>query len=427
MDSSAGLSLDRATNRVDMLAALRVLAWFSVFGTHVIVVSPPGVLHSLHLLGHDVSWLLLTPAWGGVWIFFVLSGYVIGRAFLSGRYGLTRGELGRFWLRRCLRIVPLYYLVYLVVLLFAFPGMLHLRNWPYLLRMFTFTYYGQLSKDPLSATWFLSALMQFYLLAPLLFVCLRPLLRRRGDAALGVAVALLIGAQLRYVPLLIFHAQANPLTVWNGWIYTPIWTNLDLVAVGMLANAFIAGADGRASGTARRLKIAALLAMLLGWFATSYIANAGLNEGHLLLQRVFTLGCPALFALLALLWITAFVDQKKRVPLSWAALQENPRRLLEALAALTYGVFLWHSPILIRIGDALSWGGPLRTYALRFGLGLALSLLLAGLTYFMVERPSQRLANRLTLRRASARTTQLTALTTMTSEERLAGLEDMRP
>jgi peptidoglycan/LPS O-acetylase OafA/YrhL len=412
MGNNMALSLDGASNRVDMLAALRVLAWLAVFCTHVVVVSPPAVLQSLQFLGHNVSWLLLTPAWGGVWIFFTLSGYLIGRGFLSGRYGLSKPGIIRFWLRRCLRIMPLYYLVYVVVLVFAYPESLRLGDWQYLLRMFTFTYNDTLPVNPIGATWFVSTLMQFYLLAPLLFLLVRPLLRRQSGTAIAIAVVLLVGAEVRYAPIIIFHDQATPFGHWLPLIYTPIWANLDLFVVGMLANGFTAdrGAieQGQEHSDWTGLKAVAVIAMAVGWFVTSYVANGGLNEHRAALGLPFVVAFPGLFAGLALLWIAAFADHAKRAPLSWFTIKRNPRRVVEALAALTYGVFLWHSPILMRIGASLSWGGPLRTYALRFALGLPLSLAFATFTYFTVERPCRRHTAAITSALLSQR--QLTAL-----------------
>src|SRR4051794_16983455 len=51
--------------------------------------------------------------WGpeGVQVFFTLSGFLITRILLLGETGDLKADLGRFYIRRTLRIFPLYYLV----------------------------------------------------------------------------------------------------------------------------------------------------------------------------------------------------------------------------------------------------------------------------------------------------------------------------
>jgi peptidoglycan/LPS O-acetylase OafA/YrhL len=62
----------------------------------------------------------------GVWIFFVISGFLITRILLNSKGATARGNrsaLVRFYVRRFLRIFPLYYFVLLVALFTsaAFP------------------------------------------------------------------------------------------------------------------------------------------------------------------------------------------------------------------------------------------------------------------------------------------------------------------
>ena len=205
----------------------------------------------------------------------MLSGFLIGKGFASGRYGLSRSEIGRFWIRRCLRVMPLYYAVYVVVLVFVLPGSLQLHYWPALLRMATFTYNGAQATNPNGATWFVSALMQLYLLAPLMFFCLRPLMRNKRWATTAIVVALLIGTYIRYAPVLIEGERSTPMAVWSRWIYTPIWANLDLFAVGMLASSL--AANRAAAG--KRIRGAAVAVMVVAWFSVWCTSRASVCRG----------------------------------------------------------------------------------------------------------------------------------------------------
>lgn len=91
---------------------MRVIATLFVFCLHARIFVPGADSFPRTLL-------IMTsfPAWAGVWIFFLLSGYSIGYGFFTNRYNLydASGKLslrkvGGFYARRFLKIAPLYYL-----------------------------------------------------------------------------------------------------------------------------------------------------------------------------------------------------------------------------------------------------------------------------------------------------------------------------
>lgn len=125
---------------------------------------------------------LMPFGWTGVWLFFVISGYVITRGFISGTY--RESSLGASYLsfmgRRAIRIVPVYLLYLLTCLLAALaieePAIL--SDLPYLL---SFTYNWQMMFEfwpsfgnfgPLGHLWTLSIEQQFYLGFGVLALCL---------------------------------------------------------------------------------------------------------------------------------------------------------------------------------------------------------------------------------------------------------------
>ena len=82
----------------------------------------PSLNGVLMIGGYDMSWLLRSHGGAGVWMFFVLSGYLMGKAFASNRYPVTWQGVLAFLQNRAVRIVPLYYLTVIsFVLLLTHP------------------------------------------------------------------------------------------------------------------------------------------------------------------------------------------------------------------------------------------------------------------------------------------------------------------
>ena len=89
------------------LDGMRFIAFLLVYCFHGGV--PPLVF--AHLVGSTVANALRSNGGYGVQLFFILSGYLITTLLLreEARYG--RIALRAFWIRRILRIWPLYYLI----------------------------------------------------------------------------------------------------------------------------------------------------------------------------------------------------------------------------------------------------------------------------------------------------------------------------
>ena len=118
---------------------------------------------------------LFTQGWTGVDLFFILSGYLIGRQLWKELFSTGDVQVGRFILRRGFRIWPLYFFFLLVILLFRAR---HEFLWPDWL--FLSNYLG----GALPGGWSLSTEEQFYISVPLLLA----LFKRRLSGGQWMAV-----------------------------------------------------------------------------------------------------------------------------------------------------------------------------------------------------------------------------------------------
>src|SRR5262245_29731984 len=144
-----------------------------------------------------ISWHYVLPGvkggFLGVDLFFVLSGFLITRLLVE-EWELTRGiHLGRFYLRRVLRLFPALFLLLLAMLpfvprLWTVYSLLYVTNWGILA--------GKLNSCAIMQLWSLSVEEQFYLLWPPLFLGLLALKTPRR--VIGAIVLLLAAASAAF-------------------------------------------------------------------------------------------------------------------------------------------------------------------------------------------------------------------------------------
>lgn len=172
----------------------RIAALDGVRGIAILLVL---VMHGLYigpLLGLDVAahpyarlaWL----GWSGVDVFFVLSGFLITGILVRSKG--SRHYFRNFYVRRALRIFPLYYLVIgLLLFVLARPATTGGEKLSYLLYYQNIRYalFGEQVMDPARLiTWSLAIEEQFYLVWPALVALVST------RALRGICLAVIVGA-----------------------------------------------------------------------------------------------------------------------------------------------------------------------------------------------------------------------------------------
>jgi peptidoglycan/LPS O-acetylase OafA/YrhL len=304
----------------------------------------------------------------GVAVFFVLSGFLITSLLLAEHDRTGQISLGRFYMRRTLRIFPAYYaLVAATMLLYAFLG----RTWTTGQTVSAVAYGVDFyipfvggPTHPINHAWSLSIEEQFYLIwPPCLVLLLRSGVRR---VAIAVAVAVLAVASWRTVAVLGFGAQ------WSLVGYS-LFSRVDTIAVGcLLALVVQTDAGLRLLKFARRSVWAApLTAAAIVWprLAASprYLLSAGFTVEAILIAFLFV---QLLANHRAVLW--RWLDH----------------RIARYLGRLSYSLYLWHS-VAFAIAGRLHLPAAATLVA-----GLVASLAVAASCYYVVEQPFLRLKKR---------------------------------
>ena len=155
---------------------------------------------------------VLDNGWIGVQLFFILSGFLITTLLLREEQRTGRIDLRAFWMRRILRIWPLYYFVVLITFLIIpwldrdldSPKTLELWS-DHLLSFLTFggnwsmAFRGQAEYKAVCILWSVCIEEQFYLFCPLIIAGVRPS-RRIPLVAVGMIVGV-IGRTLSSIAL----------------------------------------------------------------------------------------------------------------------------------------------------------------------------------------------------------------------------------
>jgi peptidoglycan/LPS O-acetylase OafA/YrhL len=305
----------------------------------------------------------------GVEMFFVISGFLITLLLERERRRTGTVSLRAFYVRRCLRIVPAY--AFFLLSLYAAGRIFGTppppRDW---VAVLSYTSNVALTTSwDLKHTWSLSVEEQFYLVWPMLFLLLGR--RRAGLVCLAVVAA---GPGVRAALDHFWFAGRGGLGV-------------KLFALGR-ADCLAAGCclaiAATAPGPGRLLRRCVRRPVLLVLVAAALLALAkavpSLGAGHRWAFVYDAYAAPSAHCVLmaALLWGCVHSTGS---PL-YRLLNSGPARFV---GVLSYGLYLWQQPF--TNPDATRW-------VCRFPLNVAAALLMACLSYTLIESPFLRLKRR---------------------------------
>lgn len=325
---------------------------------------------------------LFDGAFFGVDIFFVLSGFLITSLLLMewGEHGKL--DYWRFYRRRFFRLMPA------LLLFLGTYALLAPFIWPDLDDVYTDVLWSALyladygiaffdHPDTILHMWSLSVEEHFYLVWPPLLALFVRSVQRREATLWKLILGLWILATLWRI-------------FWVGQeqVFYAIFFRFDTRASGLLAGALLAAimverpdfihALGRNMRYALWLPLFIPLILELGW-----------DDYNALVWGMTVVECAALVVLVAVLpsqaRSTGLISQMLSTP------------ALVYLGRLSYGVYLWHYPVVRYLRAEYSW--PVVVI-----LGTAISLGLAALSYYTIERWAMRYRDKVSASQESNQT-----------------------
>lgn len=286
----------------------------------------------------------------GVDVFFVLSGFLI-TSILQGEIAQTgRIDIRRFYVRRFARLAPplgVCLVLYLIAAPHVWPDYYHHTRDALLAALYLSDYSRALWQMPdiLRHTWSLSAEEHFYIVWPLALLLLRPLSHRSA-----LLVLLLLYAAGTW-----WRIQCLDLNGWGQAYY-----RFDTRATGMLA------------GAATALAIRCSYGALLAWPApillaiAGYLITAALSWGDATALQI-GVSCTELATASTIALI-----------LQQGALRWLGADWLTYIGRLSYGLYLYHFPIMLYLRKTQGW-------EIALVAGSAAALILAAASYHSVE------------------------------------------
>jgi peptidoglycan/LPS O-acetylase OafA/YrhL len=322
----------------------------------------------------------------GVELFFILSGFLITGILYDARN--QPHYFRNFYMRRLLRIFPLYYGV-LALIFFVAPLMPLLRGptldflvdhqawaWLYAVNIYI-AIEGEWSFSYLDHFWSLAIEEHFYLLWPLVVF----LLARRPRTLIAVSLATALCATLARLT-----GSLMGLSWWTTYVLTPF--RLDGLALG----AFLAVTARQSGGLDRLVRLLpCVVAVAGGLLALTFVWTRLISRQEL--ELVLPVRAALILALLACLLVLALIAPERSTTSRFFR-----SRFMVFLGTYSYGLYVYHHFISYYLTanrtelELAHWlGSHGAAVALQAMMGASASLALAYLSYELFEKRFLRL------------------------------------
>jgi len=336
----------------------------------------------LAVIAYHFSFSFAMGGFLGVDVFFVISGYLITSKILPSLVNENNFSLREFWIRRIRRLIPAAYTMIITTFMWVtlfnrkmittvlsdgLSSIIYASNWWFIFHKVSyFDSFG--SPSPLKNLWSLAIEEQFYIVWPIVLIVGLKFFKKRIKLANFVFIGALCSAMLMGI---LYKPGMDPSRVYYG---------TDTRAFELLMGCFMAIIFPMKKflsqkATVRKVKTLNITSMIT--FAVFILSVIFMNEYQTFLYR----GGMLLLSLNAAILTACICNPNSYLSglLSWKPLCWIGKR--------SYGIYLWHYPIIVlstpasEIGHQTWW---------RILIQLAITFIIAELSYRYIEMPIQK-------------------------------------
>ncbi|MBI4945078.1 MAG: acyltransferase [Bacteroidetes bacterium] len=334
-----------------------------------------------HIPAFGITWYTSFNKWGanGVNFFFILSGFLISFFLIQEKIHTNSVDLKKFFIRRVLRIWPIYYVLLIVFFILPFDiiNKLGLYNqfgykheWLY---SFTFSEnYKIISENklssltPLSMNWSLCIEEHFYLLFP--FIITYASLKRIPVVLIALFSTSIL---VKTAAFLFFHS-----TDFSG---TELISCTDLFSMGALLGYRTATKNLQTSSFTLSIPNVYKWVFILLVIPLTFILQPLLPKNN-----IFYLLYPTIQGICFTLLIALFIPQK-------STLQIPTQNILSYFGKISYGMYLYHITIINILYLIFLMTGfhinNLISLLILIAASLALTIVISHFSYVVIEKP----------------------------------------
>jgi peptidoglycan/LPS O-acetylase OafA/YrhL len=346
----------------------------------------------------------------GVQVFFLISGFLLYRPMVAAAFAGKRPRDVRSYSRhRFLRIYPAYWVAFVIITIFfgiAMPiaGFRSIFEYFFLIHLYdgghavvngtqTFRALGGISQS-----WTLVVEVSFYIFLPFYAALLRRLGRGRDHESrfrlelfmLGVLYAI----SVLWRAYVFYGAPKGSAVSFLGTFWLP--AQLDVFALGMALAVIRAWAEQREAHTPFLERIGKL--DWLWWVVAALLFHAvsywgGLTQKFVTISGIRAYEKEFFYSFMAFFLVLPAVFGAQHKGVTRRFLQLRP---MVYLGTISYGIYLWHQAFLEKVHQWGGWKKPLPSGPFLEHLipTLVLTIIVASLSWYLVERPLLRIKDR---------------------------------
>jgi peptidoglycan/LPS O-acetylase OafA/YrhL len=267
-----------------------------------------------------------------------------------------------FW-KRFIRIAPLYYLTLLAIILIFGQKISGYKE--LILRLFTFTAYYPYLVWPFYYLWTISVLVHYYLLAPAIYLFSKLLIGKfRINPLIPLFAVLIIGLVYRSYS---YFLQFPPNPLQGMALAADVRQNLYIFTFGFLLNPLVNLIKNRVSLFLNLYRPGISLILLLLIFLAGPV-NAALQ--HFNPADFGMYGLTLSYAPVLLLSALFIVISESGLGISGSGSRLKqffllPLYILQIIGTLSYELYLFHYPVIIKLGNSCESGCTLSQFFLK--------------------------------------------------------------